>query len=166
MEVQFNPRGDPERLGRILKQSVENVDKIGEELAKTNAEIYYEAVMDNITGQKLSWKPLTPGYLARKGILGLDTRVLIATGEYVNNIDIRKLPDRESKLRFHVGVDPDATHSSGINMGLLSLILEYGTADGRIPARPHFSATWSQVLKKVRTNTLKYARQIWQMDTK
>lgn len=163
MDAEFKVIGDVGAVGRTLTQSVDNVDKIGEDLVQSNSEMYYKALMDNISGQKLSWRPLTPTYLAGKGILGLDTRVLIATGEYLENIDIRKVKKGGDKLRYHVGVDPDATHSSGINMGLLALVLEYGTADGKIPARSHYGATWNQVRKQVRDNCLKYGRQIWQM---
>lgn len=161
MEAEFRPIGDISRIGRILTQSLDHIDELGEEIAQSNSEIYHKALIDNISGQKLSWKPLTPGYLAGKGILGLDTRVLIATGEYLNNIDVRKVKQGGDKIRYHVGVDPDATHSSGINMGFLALILEYGTSDGRIPARSHYGETWSQVRKQVRDNCLKYGRQIW-----
>lgn len=163
MEAEFKFKGDIGMIGRTLTQSVDHVDKIGEELAKSNAEIYHKALIDNITGQKLSWRPLTPSYLAGKGVLGLDTRVLIATGEYLGSIDIRKVKQGGDKIRYHVGVDPDATHSGGLNMGVLALVMEYGTADGRVPARPHYGVTWNQVRKQVRNNCLKYGRQIWQM---
>lgn len=163
MNAEFKVTGDIKKVCKVLKQSVDNVDKVGSSIVESNSKIYYEALMDNILGQKLSWKSLTPGYAGQKGVLGLDTRVLIATGEYVENIGIHELKERGGKLRYHVGVDPDATHSSGLNMGVLSLILEYGTADGRIPARSHFGETWSQVRKKIRDNSLKYGREIWQM---
>lgn len=162
MQAELRQTGDIGRVGRILTQSVEHIDKIGEELAQSNADIYYKALLDNISGQKLSFRPLTPSYLAGKGILGLDTRVLIATGEYLNSIDVRKVKQGGDKIRYHVGVDEDATHSGEINMGVLALVLEYGTADGKIPARSHYGVTWNQVRKQVRDNCLKYGRQIWQ----
>lgn len=163
MEMSLKLTGDFEGLGKTLTQSVKNVDTIGTKIVESNSEMYKKAVVDNIESQSIAWRPLNPDYKAGKGILGLDTRILVATGEYVNSIDIKELPPKGGKLHYHVGVDPNATHSSGINMGLLSLVMEYGTADGRIPARSHFGETWRQVRNKIRDNSLKYGREIWQI---
>lgn len=159
----FEQKGDLDKLCKTLGQSVKSAEKLGREILDTNSQMYLEALLDNINNQKISWRPLNANYRQGKGILGYDTRVLIATGEYVSSIDIRQIPEKKGRLKNRVGVDPEAVHSSGVNMGMLAMVLEYGTADGRIPARSHYNQTWSIIYPRIRLNTLDMARKIWSM---
>lgn len=149
-----------DRVGKILTQYKENYSKIGNEIVDSNAKIFYDKLISNIESQSISWKPLNPQYKERKGLLGLDTRVLIATGEYLSSIQIRRVYKGNNKTQRHVGVDSRATHKGGLKMSELAIIMEYGTSDGRIPARSHYSKTWEQVLPEIRKNTLEKARTI------
>lgn len=147
------------RVGRVLTQLKQNYDRIGNEIVDSNAEIFYNALIETIESQDLP--PLNPDYVKRKGLLGLDTRVLIATGEYLSNIQIRRVNGYKGKTTRHVGVDSTTVHSqTGLRMADLALIMEYGTSDGRIPPRSHYGKTWEQILPQIRRNTLEKARQI------
>lgn len=156
VQVKYNIN-NVDRVGRILKQVRDNYSKIGNEIVDTNAKIYYDRLIQNIQSQSLSLTPLNAQYQARKGLLGLDTRVLIATGEYLDSIQIRSVY-KGKETRRHVGVDSRSTHSGGLKMSSLAIILEYGTSDGRIPPRAHYSTTWQQVLPEIKSNTLAKAR--------
>ena len=156
--ARFTITGDVQRVGRMLNQVKSNYNIIGNEIVDSNAEIYYEALISNIESQKIQWKPLNPEYKERKGLLGLDTRILIATGEYLSNVQIRSIY-KTGKATRHVGVDSRTIHSqSKLKMSDLAIIQEYGSSDGRIPARGHYSKTWEQVRDKIRLNTLSKAR--------
>lgn len=156
--AKFVIKGDVDRVGRVLNQVKGNYNIIGNQIVDSNAEIFYEALIKNIEEQGIEWKPLNPEYQAKKGLLGLDTRILIATGEYLSNIQIRSIY-KTGKVTRHVGVDSRTIHtSSGLKMSDLAIIHEYGTSDGRVPARPHYSTTWDEVREKIRDNTLAIAR--------
>lgn len=148
-----------ERVGRMLTQMKNNYQIIGNEIVDSNAELFYNALMDTINEQ--DFPPLSQSYLERKGLLGLDTRILIATGEYLSNIQIRRVNGLNGKTARHVGVDSRTKHSgTDLTMSDLALIMEYGTSDGRIPPRPHYGKTWERILPQVRRNTLEIARKM------
>lgn len=158
-QLVYTGKSNTERVGRILTQVKNNYRIIGNQIVDTNAEIFYEELMAVINEQ--NFKPLSPSYRERKGLLGLDTRILIATSEYMSNIQIRRINGYNGVTARHVGVDDRTTHSgTKLKMSDLAIIHEYGTSDGKIPPRPHYSKAWERARTKVRDNTLKYARQI------
>lgn len=153
---------DVERIGKILTQVKNDYRLIGNRIVDSNAELFYQALVENIESQRIKWKPLNPDYKERKGLLGLDTRILIATGEYLSNIQIRRVYKTGDEVQRHVGVDSRTKHSdSGLKMSDLAIILEYGTSDGKIPPRSHYGKTWETVLPKIRANTLATARSMF-----
>jgi len=158
-QLVYTGKNNCERVGRMLTQVKDNYKIIGNQIVDTNAEIYYEELMRVINSQNFT--PLNPEYKARKGLLGLDTRILIATSEYLSNIQIRRVNMYlgGSVAARHVGVDSTTRHSgTKLTMSDLALIHEYGTSDGRIPPRPHYSKAWENVLPRIRQNTLSIAR--------
>lgn len=158
-QLTFTGKNNCERVGRMLTQCKNNYKIIGNQIVDSNAELFYEALMEVINEQ--SFQPLSPEYKERKRLLGLDTRILIATSEYMSNIQIRRVNGYKGLTARHVGVDSTTRHSgTKLTMSDLALIHEYGTSDGRIPPRPHYSKAWERVLPQVRANTLKYAREM------
>ena len=152
-------RQNVERVGHMLTQVRNNYKIIGNQIVDSNSEIFYEELINTIEEQ--DFPPLSDKYVARKGLLGLDTRILIATSEYLSSIQIRQVKGIQGKTARHVGVDSNKKHkSSGLPMSELALIMEYGTSDGRIPPRPHYSKAWNKALPKIRRNTLEIARQM------
>jgi hypothetical protein len=89
-----------------------------------------KAILDR---QLIAWVPLNKEYALRKRLLGLDPRILIATGRYVNSIQPLQQPDGS----WVVGV-PEEPLGAGSKYTLRDLArwLEYGTQ--RMPARPHW----------------------------
>lgn len=158
-QLTFTGKENCERVGRILTQCKNNYKIIGNQIVDSNSQLFYEALMEVINEQ--SFAPLSPAYKMRKGLLGLDTRILIATSEYLANIQIRRVNNYKGLTARAVGVDSHTKHSgTQLTMSDLALIHEYGSSDGRIPARPHYSTAWSRVLPQIRNNTLKYAREM------
>lgn len=150
-------KGNIERVGHMLTQVKNNYKIIGNQIVDSNSELYYDELMNVLQTQK--FKPLNPEYKKQKGLLGLDTRILIATSEYISNIQIRRVNNYKGLTARHVGVDSNKRHSkSKLTMSDLAIIHEYGTSDGKIPARPHYSKAWESVLPKIRRNTLDIAR--------
>jgi len=97
--------------------------------------------------QGIDMAPLSPRYLRRKIRLGLDDRILIATGTYVNNIRVRK----DERGRYVVSPG-SRTEVNGVPLDTLASWLEFGTRndDGsvRMPARPHWRPVWNNFLEK------------------
>lgn len=155
----FKGKDNVERIGKTLTQMEHNYDIIGNEIVESNAEIFYEELMQVIEAQE--FPPLSPAYKEQKRLLGLDTRILIATTEYMANIQIRLVKGIQGKTARHVGVDSSTKHTdTNLLMSDLALIMEYGTSDGRIPPRPHYGKAWENALPKVRNNTLAIARRM------
>jgi hypothetical protein len=102
-------------------------------LGRDMAEEFADDLKALITRQLIAWVPLSPGYAKRKRMLGLDPRILIATGRYVNSIQPIAQPDGS----WVVSV-PNEPLRSGSKYTLKDLArwLEYGTR--HMPARPHW----------------------------
>ena len=153
-----------QKLIRTLNQAKKNYNLIGRDIVDKNSEIYLKELKSEIENQTPNWTPLNPAYKKRKAILGLDERILIATGEYLANIQVRHIETMNDKLSNHVGVDAKKKHSnSNLTMHELAMIMEFGTSDGRIPARPLYMTAWRKVLPEIRRNTLEQARSIYRL---
>ena len=100
-----------------------------------------------IRKQKYDWEPLTEGYAKYKERKGLDKRILIATGDYVK----RGIVMRVSSGFVFVGPKEGTHEPSGLPYEVLAKIHEYGTKDGRIPARPLYRPVLSVLLRRRRT---------------
>jgi hypothetical protein len=130
----------------VLVASRTTLQKVGREAAGR--------VKDTIERQLYQWKPLSPRYAAHKRKMNLDPRILIATGDYIAGIGIRKLANGQ----IEVGVKKRIHKPSGLPLRILAKIHEFGTrkykvklpqggvAWVRIPARPH----WRPVIAQVR----------------
>lgn len=102
-------------------------------LGKEMAEEFADDLKALITRQLIAWVPLSPKYVKRKRMLGLDPRILIATGRYVSSIQ----PIAQDDGSYIVSV-PNQPLRSGSKYTLQDLArwLEYGTRN--MPARPHW----------------------------
>lgn len=105
-------------------------------------------LVHSIEQQVLPMKPLSPKYREYKKRNLLDPRKLIATGEYIDSIDVTE--DGEGNIM----VAPNNKRRDGttITNRDLGKFLEYGTA--RMPKRPHWKPTIKAfkktILKKVK----------------
>lgn len=94
-------------------------------------------------------KKLTPAYARYKFRSGLDGRILIASGDYVNAIEVVRSETKEAGVTYRVRLKP-GVHRSGMSFTKLGLIHEFGSARAHIPARPHWRPVGADVLRKFR----------------
>ena len=97
-----------------------------------------------IENQLLTWKPLSAAYLRRKRRLNLDERILIATGHYLDSIQVRTDPNDDWKITIGFYENQQHPVYEGIDFNDLARWLEYGTT--QMAARPH----WRPVFYKFR----------------
>ena len=122
-----------------------------EELEMT-ADLMVEYLREVILGQKYNWRPLSEEYLEWKKEQGLDDRILIATGDYVDSIQVRKTK-RGTGVQIQVGVPAGIHEPSGLPYRTLARIMEFGSSTRGVPARPHWrpAKAWIQrQLPKIR----------------
>jgi hypothetical protein len=112
------------------------VDTEGEKLAKQ----FHERVEQVIKRQEILWPPLKAGYMADKIRAGLDSRMLIARGTYVNSFE----HNRVNQSTWRAGVKPVRHPDSGLPMEIHGAVHEYGSPGRGIPARPH----WGPIKKE------------------
>lgn len=100
----------------------------------------------NILQQRLPLKKLSPQYLAWKKKQGLDSRILIASGDYVSEIKARR---RAGGTIIEVGL-PDKIHpDSGLTYKALARAHEYGVKKINLPERPHWRPMIEKFIKRV-----------------
>jgi len=107
---------------KIVQQSQELFEYITHQ-TKLELEKYAEDLRDFIKEQKGNWEELSEQYKAYKQRKGLDPRILIATGKYLNSIKVV-----QEGTRFKIV--PEGYEE-------LAQYLEFGTS--RMPARPHWT---------------------------
>jgi hypothetical protein len=95
------------------------------------ATMYEADVFGAWTTQSLSgnWQLLNADYLAGKIAKGLDRRTLIATEDALKSLGYARVND----LEIQIGVTAESDHGEPY-----MLVQEFGSRDGRIPARPLF----------------------------
>lgn len=133
-KVRVSLESDEKPSLAVSPQLILNKDKMSlAGLGKDMAEEFADDLKAIITRQLIAWVPLNPKYVQRKRLLGLDPRILIATGRYVSSIQPIPQPDGS----WVVGV-PNESLRAGSKYTLQDLArwLEYGTQ--KMPARPHW----------------------------
>lgn len=133
----------PELQGKLMEAGADEIDRGAHHLA--------DLVKMAIYTQAYKWKPLKERYIKWKKRKGLDTRILIATGEYVQAIQVTQTVEGDLEdVTYTVGL-PDRMHvSSGLPIRQLAAIHEFGLPKQNIPARPVWNPTWKMALPEVK----------------
>jgi hypothetical protein len=108
-----------------------------------------DRIKEYIESQDLALQPLTEEYLNRKVSEGYDPRILIRTGEFVDNIEVTDVDESDNTAMVFVSVK-DGTTSTGISLKELAEFLEYGTS--RMPARYPFTLSWEKMRGEIKRN--------------
>ena len=84
--------------------------------------------------------PLTKGYVEWKVRMGLDRRVLISTGQYVNNIVYRMIKRGvyEVNVPENIAARDHKGDPIGLTLRVLGAIHEFGSASAHVPPRRHW----------------------------
>jgi len=121
----------------------------GGDIAKEEAERFAEMVRQAVYSQRYKWVPLSQKYLEWKRRTGRDSRILVATREYVESIrivrnEVGSWHESEKVVFYEVGL-PDIIHlESGLPIRKLAAIHEFGVPSRRIPARPLWRPVWEE----------------------
>lgn len=123
-----------------------------------------DQVVQNILDEKVPGEPLSKKYLNYKVNQGLDSRMLIASGQYVDAIEVWKWMVGDL-LTVQVGVRPNRVHkkqatgghqqdvaggkTTRMRMVDLARMLEYGTT--KMPPRPVWGMTMNQLMDELKT---------------
>jgi phage gpG-like protein len=169
-----------EAASNFFKRLGERMFAVSEEKVRTGAEEYKKLVLDTLEQQRYAdrWQPLSARYLAWKKRKKRDLRILIATKEYMQSIEVRKedgaAPAGEKRVFFIVGL-PDRIHQdSKLPIRKLALIHEFGvpaTPDhAAIPARPLWRPTQEEfkakhaakVLERIRIEVLAEVKKLYE----
>ncbi len=109
-------------------------------------------VKEIIRKQKYKWEPLSEDYLEHKERVGLDTRIYMATKEYVN----KGIGYWEVGRFIFVGPKPGIHEPSGLKYEWLARIHEYGSFKVGIPARPLWRPLLSVAIRRSKTLRKEY----------
>ena len=104
----------------------------------------------------------SPDYLHRKVRKGLDPRLLMASGDYLRGIVVRKKDHPKYKIYYEVRM-AKRKHATGIELKELAKILEYGVSGRKAflfgnrnheviiktPPRPHWSPAFREIKQVV-----------------
>lgn len=122
------------------------IKTLQETVAKGIADEYYEALRGHFQSQDLPLAPLSAWYAEWKAQRGLDTRILIATGQMLDTI--KEYPVIGGKT--FVGIKEGTAHrDSGIDVALIALVHEYGDPEHNLPARPVYRLTVEELKDKL-----------------
>lgn len=139
--------------------------KVNRRIVKSVAEDAVQEVKERIENQTYNHIPLNRKYLKWKDKWGLDTRILIRTGTYVDSIKVVEIQYPRG-IGYRVGFEKDAhtplldskgrivSEDGGPYLTVLSKWLEYGTRN--MPARPHFMP----VYRDIRTSIIAIKKKI------
>lgn len=114
----------------------ETVPQVFAEFGEEKAKEFVDELKFKISAQLFNHIPLQRDYYLSKLRNGLDPRILIATGEYLDKITYERVEDDTSGVVFRCGMAPGIHGSSGLQLAALQRMLEEGTS--RMPARPHW----------------------------
>ena len=160
----------PAALAEMASVLRDKAQEVGRKTALKVAGRAAGRVRDQILRQVgvAEWPPLSPPYKARKAALGLDERILRATGEYAASI----VPRVDEENRQYVVAPADRPHrdqrlsKSDATLSQSGEWLEYGTvnADGtvRMPARPHWRPVITDMVENMEAHKKEFAAQYWE----
>jgi hypothetical protein len=153
--------------------------EIGEQESGQAAAKFKWFIQNVVERQRYQWKPLSKRYLEWKKRHKRDTRILIATREYIQSVrimkhDVGSWHDDRRVVWYEVGLPPIIHVDSGLPLRKLAAIHEFGVPKKNIPARPLWQpAAWEfskkhsgKVLKRIRAKAMKVADPLFREITK
>jgi hypothetical protein len=123
-------------MSRFAQAFRQAVPELFVEFGEEKAQEFIDELKFKISSQLFNHHPLNYEYYLGKLKLRLDPRILIATGEYLNNMVVERIEDDTSGVTFRCGMAAGIHQSSGLPLTTLQRYLEDGTS--RMPARPHW----------------------------
>lgn len=135
--------GDWAGFERMLSGIGESFKREVQKATNENGRILEKAIVGRIENQQ-GLKALSPLYLAQKIRKGLSEQILIATATLMQNIRYKRIAWNEGMVSVN---RKEAKH--GYDLGWIH---EYGSRDGRVPARPFVEPGVKEVADKIVAN--------------
>lgn len=132
--------GDWTKTKRVLTQMPRFIETLKRRLMSEVSQRYYDSLRYHFQQQDLNLEPLSAWYSEWKQKRGLDSRILIATGQMFDAIKIH-----DDGHDTFVGIKRGKRHRSGIDIALLALVHEYGSAARGVAARPVYRITLQEL---------------------
>lgn len=136
--------GDWKSVNKMLKDLKELPEQLNTIFKKKVVEQVELVVKQDLEQQNLRLAPLSPEYARSKKT----DKILIETREYINRLRVFDIKEERGKMTVYVGASDKDKHSSGMSVGELARLINYGTR--KQPARPHFKLTWEKNHYKIR----------------
>jgi hypothetical protein len=143
-DVSGNLTGDWNGFAKMLENAGRKFQTEVGKATNQNGLLVERAMVETITGQKMGGPGLSAKYLAWKLKHGLSEKKLIAESVLVNGI---KYQPKDWKEGF-VGVN---RHEPRKNYDI-GWIMEFGSRDGRVPARPYIDPSLARVADQCHKN--------------
>lgn len=83
-----------------------------------------------------------------------DARKLLATGDYIEGIEVRRFDVPGIGVMWGVGMADRDHEPSGLPLVVIAKILEGGSAKAKVPARPHWRTAWRNIKRRIREKGL------------
>ena len=147
---------------KALDELDRSLPEINDAMARNAAFYYRRKIKEKIDAQPENWEPLSKDYLKEKKRKGYDHRIWIARGILRRHLKVVKF----GHANYAVTIPPDATYPEGVSIRKVMLINEFGTLDGRVPARPLLRPTRDEVKTRLATEARKGNQRIVQALTK
>ena len=140
--------GDWDKLIAMLEGAGSKAQAEIKKATDLNGRLLEATMVGHFEAQGPGWASLNPAYLAFKLRRGLSENILEASGTLLQNI--RYHPgDWQSGF---VGVLRGVTEANGVDVVNIAAVHEYGTKDGKIPARPFVAPTQAECAQRVADN--------------
>lgn len=140
--------GDWEKLDRLLSGFGQRFKRNVRRATDKNGRLLESTVVGHFENQDLPWPSLTPGYRKRKIREGYSEQILIRTSTLSQNIRYH----RQSWNEGFVGVARNVMTSDGQSLVNIGAVHEFGTRDGRVPARPFVSPSLEECIPEMVRN--------------
>lgn len=142
--------GQPwELITGILKVFGKSVVEMASENTKGLAIWMRNEVKSRVYNQTFDHTPLNERYLEWKKKTKLDTRILVATNDYIRLIEATPTASAESGNEAWAVGPPEGVHQpSGLRYKDLAKIHEFGSKKQRIPPRPVWRPVWSVAVRR------------------
>jgi hypothetical protein len=155
--------GDWNKVRELLHKLGSRIENEGQKATAESLQLIEKTVVGHIDRQDLPWKPLSRAYARYKARTrsqswrrrrlkadkqnprGLSENILVATGAYREAIT----SFQTSSFEGEVGVSRQESYAGGEKIANIGAVLELGTRDQTIPARPLWEPSAKEVEDKV-----------------
>lgn len=145
------------------KATAKRIDKIAsgmnnriKQAIAQEAHILRKIIVTGIRSQKpggKQFKPLDPATIAMKK----SSKALIHRGDLIRSITVKSLPGGNS---YFVGVHKMSRGKDGKSLANIAEVHEFGTKNGRIPARPFLQPSFDEwrkdAVERIKKNLIKF----------